>query len=98
MILRSSISGITIVVKWGRCIYANLRKFIQFNLTISVAALLINVVATLSSSDIPLNAVQLLSVNLIMDTLGALALATEQPTNLLMNLPPVGRRLEISFF
>ncbi|RYR32778.1 hypothetical protein Ahy_A10g047298 [Arachis hypogaea] len=80
------------VVKWGRCIYANLRKFIQFNLTISVTALLINVVATLSSGDIPLNAVQLLWVNLIMDTLGALALATEQPTNLLMNLPPVGRR------
>jgi len=41
---------------------------------------------------VPLNAVQLLWVNLIMDTLGALALATEPPTNHLMERPPVGRR------
>ncbi|RYQ86267.1 hypothetical protein Ahy_B10g105947 isoform B [Arachis hypogaea] len=92
ILMDDNFASILKVVKWGRCIYANLRKFIQFNLTISVTALLINVVTTLSSGDIPLNAVQLLWVNLIMDTLGALALATEQPTNLLMNLPPVGRR------
>jgi len=49
-------------------------------------------VAAFSSGDVPLNAVQLLWVNLIMDTLGALALATEQPTDHLMHKPPVGRR------
>jgi Ca2+-transporting ATPase len=48
-------------------------------------------VAAVSSGDVPLNAVQLLWVNLIMDTLGALALATEPPTNHLMERPPVGR-------
>ncbi|KAJ1428436.1 P-type ATPase, transmembrane domain superfamily [Sesbania bispinosa] len=45
-----------------------------------------------SSGDVPLNAVQLLWVNLIMDTLGALALATEPPTDSLMHRSPVGRR------
>ncbi|ONM06766.1 hypothetical protein ZEAMMB73_Zm00001d033107 [Zea mays] len=67
-------------------------KFIQFQLTVNVAALIINVVAAVSSGNVPLNDVQLLWVNLIMDTLGALALATEPPTNHLMERPPVGRR------
>lgn len=57
-----------------------------------MAALVINVVAAVSSGDVPLNAVQLLWVNLIMDTLGALALATEPPTDHLMDRSPVGRR------
>ena len=57
----------------------------------NVAALVINFVAAVSSGKVPLTAVQLLWVNLIMDTLGALALATEKPTNDLMAKPPVGR-------
>uniref|UniRef100_A0A6N2MCY8 Calcium-transporting ATPase n=1 Tax=Salix viminalis TaxID=40686 RepID=A0A6N2MCY8_SALVM len=74
----------------GDCIEVG-KKFIQFQLTVNVAALVINFVAAVSSGKIPLTAVQLLWVNLIMDTLGALALATEQPTNDLMTRPPVGR-------
>ena len=116
-------------MRWGRSVYANIQKFIQFQLTVNVAALVINVVAAVSSGDVPLNAVQvcclpvacallvlsiyfsgrypyislllslqLLWVNLIMDTLGALALATEPPTDHLMDRPPVGRRSELSFF
>ncbi|KAL6560043.1 Calcium-transporting ATPase 9, plasma membrane-type [Orobanche gracilis] len=80
------------VVRWGRSVYANIQKFIQFQLTVNVAALVINVVAAISSGDVPLNTVQLLWVNLIMDTLGALALATEPPTDHLMDRTPVGRR------
>ncbi|KAB1209587.1 Calcium-transporting ATPase 9, plasma membrane-type [Morella rubra] len=81
-----------LVVRWGRSVYANIQKFIQFQLTVNAAALVINVVAAVSSGDVPLNAVQLLWVNLIMDTLGALALATEPPTDHLMHRSPVGRR------
>ena len=55
----------------------------------NVATLVINFVAVVSSGKVPLTAVQLLWVNLIMDTLGALALATEKPTNDLMAKPPV---------
>ncbi|GFY97327.1 autoinhibited Ca(2+)-ATPase 9 [Actinidia rufa] len=76
----------------GRSVYANIQKFIQFQLTVNVTALIINVVAAISAGDVPLNAVQLLWVNLIMDTLGALALATEPPTDHLMHRSPVGRR------
>ncbi|XLU30925.1 hypothetical protein S245_066991, partial [Arachis hypogaea] len=73
------------VVRRGRSVYANIQKFIQFQLTVNVAALVINVVAAVSSGDLPLNAVQILWVNLTMDTFGALALATEPPTDHLMD-------------
>ncbi|XP_047065852.1 calcium-transporting ATPase 5, plasma membrane-type [Lolium rigidum] len=92
IILDDNFASIVRVVRWGRSVYANIQKFIQFQLTVNVAALIINVVSAVSSGDVPLNAVQLLWVNLIMDTLGALALATEPPNNHLMQRPPVGRR------
>ncbi|QHN79745.1 Calcium-transporting ATPase 8, plasma membrane-type [Arachis hypogaea] len=82
---------------WGRSVYANIQKFIQFQLTVNVAALVINVVAAVSSGDVPLNAVQLLWVNLIMDTLGALALATEPPTDHLMAMYQVSVLLVLNF-
>ncbi|XVE81694.1 hypothetical protein DITRI_Ditri15bG0086100 [Diplodiscus trichospermus] len=56
-----------------------------------VAAVCINFVAEVSAGEVPLSAVQVLWVNLIMDTLGALALATERPTKELMEKPPIGR-------
>ncbi|KAG8058243.1 hypothetical protein GUJ93_ZPchr0002g25593 [Zizania palustris] len=92
IILDDNFASVVKVVRWGRSVYANIQKFIQFQLTVNVAALVINVVAAVSSGNVPLNAVQLLWVNLIMDTLGALALATEPPTDQLMKRPPVGRR------
>ncbi|CAL0327895.1 unnamed protein product [Lupinus luteus] len=92
IILDDNFASVVKVVRWGRSVYANIQKFIQFQLTVNVAALVINVVAAISSGDVPLNAVQLLWVNLIMDTLGALALATEPPTDHLMDRRPVGRR------
>ncbi|EEE68995.1 calcium-transporting ATPase 5, plasma membrane-type-like isoform X1 [Oryza sativa Japonica Group] len=92
IILDDNFTSVVKVVRWGRSVYANIQKFIQFQLTVNVAALVINVVAAVSSGDVPLNAVELLWVNLIMDTLGALALATEPPTDNLMKRQPVGRR------
>ncbi|KAL6585274.1 Calcium-transporting ATPase 9, plasma membrane-type [Orobanche minor] len=92
IILDDNFASVVKVVRWGRSVYANIQKFIQFQLTVNVAALVINVVAAISSGDVPLNTVQLLWVNLIMDTLGALALATEPPTDHLMDRTPVGRR------
>ncbi|KAL3573661.1 hypothetical protein D5086_024274 [Populus alba] len=91
VILDDNFTSVVTVLRWGRCVYNNIQKFIQFQLTVNVAALVINFVAAVSSGKVPLTAVQLLWVNLIMDTLGALALATEQPTNDLMAKPPVGR-------
>ncbi|RVX21755.1 putative calcium-transporting ATPase 13, plasma membrane-type [Vitis vinifera] len=91
IILDDNFASVATVLRWGRCVYNNIQKFIQFQLTVNVAALVINFVAAVSAGEIPLTAVQLLWVNLIMDTLGALALATEQPTKELMEKPPMGR-------
>ncbi|XP_047166229.1 putative calcium-transporting ATPase 13, plasma membrane-type [Vigna umbellata] len=91
VILDDNFASVVTVLRWGRCVYNNIQKFIQFQLTVNVAALAINFVAAVSAGEVPLTAVQLLWVNLIMDTLGALALATEKPTNELMDKPPVGR-------
>ncbi|XP_031272648.1 putative calcium-transporting ATPase 13, plasma membrane-type [Pistacia vera] len=91
VIMDDNFGSIATVMKWGRCVYTNIQKFIQFQLTVNVAALVINFVAAVSAGEVPLTAVQLLWVNLIMDTLGALALATERPTSELMDKPPVGR-------
>ncbi|MFS8002246.1 putative P-type Ca(2+) transporter [Helianthus anomalus] len=92
IILDDNFASVVKVVRWGRSVYANTQKFIQFQLTVNVSALVINVVAAVSNGDVPLTAVQLLWVNLIMDTLGALALATEPPTDQLMDHHPVGHR------
>ena len=91
VILDDNFTTVVTVLRWGRVVYSNIQKFLQFQLTVNVAALVINFVAAISSGKVPLTAVQLLWVNLIMDTLGALALATEKPTNDLMSKPPVGR-------
>ncbi|KAG0598160.1 hypothetical protein M758_12G051300 [Ceratodon purpureus] len=91
IILDDNFTSVVKVVRWGRSVYANIQKFIQFQLTVNVVALTINFVAAVSSGEVPLTAVQLLWVNLIMDTMGALALATEAPTDDLMDRTPIGR-------
>ncbi|PON46119.1 P-type ATPase [Parasponia andersonii] len=92
VILDDNFTSVVTVLRWGRCVHNNIQRFIQFQLTVNISALVINFVSSVSSGKVPLTAVQLLWVNLIMDTLGALALATEQPTNELMEKLPVGRK------
>ncbi|XAR57302.1 Calcium-transporting ATPase [Bertholletia excelsa] len=91
VILDDNFGSVVTVLRWGRCVYNNIQKFLQFQLTVNVAALAVNFVVAVSAGEVPLTAVQLLWVNLIMDTLGALALATEKPTEELMAAAPVGR-------
>mmetsp|Transcript_3446 Transcript_3446/g.8007 ORF Transcript_3446/g.8007 Transcript_3446/m.8007 type:complete len:1159 (-) Transcript_3446:319-3795(-) len=92
VVLDDNFSSIVTAIKWGRCVYDNIRKFLQFQLTVNVVALLLVFVgALIGLEDPPLNAVQMLWVNLIMDTMGALALGTEQPTEELLGRPPYRR-------
>ncbi|CAI0405551.1 unnamed protein product [Linum tenue] len=92
IILDDNFSTIVTVAKWGRSVYINIQKFVQFQLTVNVVALVVNFSSACMTGSAPLTAVQLLWVNMIMDTLGALALATEPPNNALMKRPPVGRK------
>ncbi|XP_040867172.1 putative calcium-transporting ATPase 7, plasma membrane-type isoform X2 [Glycine max] len=94
IILDDNFSTIVTVAKWGRSVYINIQKFVQFQLTVNVVALLVNFSSACMTGSAPLTAVQLLWVNMIMDTLGALALATEPPTDDLMKRMPVGRKGE----
>lgn len=75
-------------IKWGRYVYNNIQKFLQFQLTVNLVT---NFVVAVSSGDVPLSSIQLLWANLIMDTLGAIGLATEQPSKELMKKRPLGR-------
>ncbi|KAG2698995.1 hypothetical protein I3843_07G172600 [Carya illinoinensis] len=92
IILDDNFSTIVTVAKWGRSVYINIQKFVQFQLTVNVVALIVNFSSACLTGNTPLTAVQLLWVNMIMDTLGALALATEPPNDDLMKRSPVGRK------
>ncbi|KAJ8541191.1 hypothetical protein K7X08_002007 [Anisodus acutangulus] len=92
IILDDNFSTIVTVAKWGRSVYVNIQKFVQFQLTVNVVALIVNFSSACLTGSAPLTAVQLLWVNMIMDTLGALALATEPPNGDLMKCTPVGRK------
>jgi len=91
VIIDDNFASIVNVVKWGRCVYDNIRKFVQFQLTVNVVALGIAFIGAISRAGTPLTAVQLLWVNLIMDTMAALALGTEKPTDELLYRKPYGK-------
>ncbi|RLM58196.1 putative calcium-transporting ATPase 4, plasma membrane-type [Panicum miliaceum] len=91
IVLDDNFTTIINVARWGRAVYINIQKFVQFQLTVNVVALVINFVSACITGSAPLTAVQLLWVNMIMDTLGALALATEPPNDEMMKRPPVRR-------
>jgi len=91
IILDDNFVSIVRSVLWGRNVYDNIRKFIQFQLTVNAVALIVAFTGAITQRGTPLNAVQLLWVNLIMDTFAALALGTEKPTEILLNRRPYGR-------
>eukprot|EP00759_Apiculatamorpha_spiralis_P021680 PhF_6_TR26308/c0_g1_i1/m.37773/K05850/ATP2B; Ca2+ transporting ATPase, plasma membrane len=93
VILDDNFRSIVTAMKWGRNVNENIRKFIQFQCTVNCAAVFIAFVGavTSGSGESPLKPVQLLWLNLIMDTMAALALATEPPTEALLDRPPIGK-------
>ena len=79
VILDDNFSSIVKAVKWGRSVFDNIRRFLQFQLTVNIVALSVTLFSAMGGKEPPLNAVMMLWVNMIMDTLGALALGTEHP-------------------
>jgi Ca2+ transporting ATPase len=88
IILDDNFATIVQAVKWGRNIYDNIRKFIQFQLTVNICACLLVFISSCIGKETPLSAIQMLWVNLIMDSLGSLALATEPPNENLLTRKP----------
>lgn len=88
IIMDDRFDSIMRAVLWGRAIFDSIQKFLQFQLTVNIVTLSLTLVSVLVGSNPPLNAVKMLWVNLIMDTMGALALATEPPRMSLMLQQP----------
>ena len=88
LIMDDNFASIVQAVKWGRNIYDSIRKFLQFQLTVNVVAVITTFISAIILKEAIFSAVQMLWINLIMDTLAALALATEPPTEALLNRHP----------
>lgn len=91
IIMDDNFASIIKAIMWGRNIYDNIRKFLQFQISVSLVALFTAFVGSVVLQYSPLQPIQLLWVNLIIDSLAALALATEPPTIDLLYRPPQGR-------
>jgi len=95
ILLDDNFTSIVVALKYGRNVYDNVRKFLQFQLSVNITAMAIVFFGSCILSDSPLNAVQMLWVNLVMDTFGALALATEPPSDAILLRPPYKKSASI---
>ena len=95
VLLDDSFSSIVTACKYGRNVYDCIRKFVQFQLTTNVVAVFMTFLGGIILKDSPLKAIQMLWVNLIMDSFASLALATEDPTDSLLDRKPYKRDASI---
>lgn len=77
IIMDSDFKSIYSSIQWGRAIFDNVKKFMQFQLTINIVICFITILGGATVGNPPLNVIQMLWVNLIMDVLGAIAIGTE---------------------
>lgn len=87
-----SFSTIVDGIKWGRGIYENFQRFIQFQLTVNIVAFAIAVISQLMGKEMPFTTIQLLWVNIIMDGPPALALGLEPVRDYVLNRKPINRK------
>ena len=95
ILMDNNFSSIVIAMIYGRSIYDNIRKFLQFQLTVNFGACIVVFLCSCIGSDSPLASIQMLWVNLIMDSLGSLALATEPPYDELLKRKPTNKNESI---
>jgi Ca2+-transporting ATPase len=93
ILMDDNFNSILKALLWGRAVNDGVRKFLTFQLTVNIAAVVLSFISAVASENAEsiLSAVQLLWVNLIMDTLAALALATEPPTDDLLHRKPISK-------
>ena len=94
ILMDDNFSSIVKAIMWGRSVNDAVAKFLQFQITVNITAVVLAFVSAVSSPDMHsvLSAVQLLWVNLIMDTFAALALATDAPTEKILGRKPTPKR------
>lgn len=94
-IIDNSFSSIGRAVMWGRSLYQNIQRFLLFQLTVNVAACFLVLAGSFIGTESPLTVTQMLWVNLIMDTFGAMALASLPPSPKVMLDKPRDRKASI---
>lgn len=94
-IIDNSFSSIGRAVMWGRSLYKNIQRFLLFQLTVNVAACFLVLFGSFMGTESPLTVTQMLWVNLIMDTFGAMALASLPPSESVMRDKPRSREASI---
>ena len=94
ILMDDNFSSIVKAIMWGRSVNDAVAKFLQFQITVNITAVVLAFISAVSSPDMHsvLSAVQLLWVNLIMDTFAALALATDAPTEKILDRKPAPKR------
>ncbi|QJA09021.1 calcium-translocating P-type ATPase, PMCA-type [Romboutsia sp. CE17] len=90
-----SFSTIVDGIKWGRGIYENFQRFIQFQLTVNIVAFMIAVISQIMGREMPFTTIQLLWVNIIMDGPPALALGLEPVRDYVIKRKPIKRNAGI---
>ena len=88
VILDDKFSSIVNAILWGRCVYDNIRKFLQFQITVNIVALCLVFGGAVSGLGSPITAIQMLWVNLVMGSLAALAYASDRPVKTLLDRKP----------
>ncbi|KAK3432209.1 hypothetical protein EUGRSUZ_E03894 [Eucalyptus grandis] len=91
VIMKGNFTSILAIVKCGRCIYSNMRKYIQFQLTMTLAGLLIPLITNASHGSSPITTIQFHWAISLLTTLGGLALLMEPPREMLMEKVALGR-------
>jgi Ca2+ transporting ATPase len=90
-LLDDNFASIVVAAKWGRNVFDSIQKFLQFQLTVNISILTLNVICAIINIMCPLTVLHLLWLNLIMDSAASIALASEPPTDALLERPPVNR-------
>jgi len=91
ILLDDNFASIVTAAMWGRNVFDSIQKFLQFQLTVNIAVLVLSTIVSFSSYEPPLTVLQMLWLNLIMDSLASLALASEPPTECQLERPPTNR-------
>jgi len=95
MLLDDNFASIVQAIRWGRNVLEVIRKFLQFQLSVNIAAIVITFLGSIIEGESPLSAVQLLWINLIMDSFGAIGLASDEPDDGILLKPPQSRKSKI---
>jgi len=95
ILLDDSFPTIERAIWWGRALYENIQRFLVFQLTINIAAAVLTFAAPLLGYPLPFTIIQLLWINIIMDSLAALALCSEAPHPALMSRRPIPKNASV---